>query len=138
MNRESCLTALDIQRLQEVDPTLRRIVVEASRYMVFRVTCGHRGKAEQDAAVAAGKSKTPWPTSAHNSLPSRAVDLVPLEGTRIDWSDRERMTYLGGLVRGIGAALGVSVRWGGDWDGDGEVKDNNFDDLPHFEIAKTA
>jgi hypothetical protein len=28
----------------------------------------------------------------------------------------------------------VRVRWGGDWDGDFETKDNKFDDLVHFEI----
>jgi len=136
MERPSCLTALDIQRLQEVHPDLRWVVVELSRYMVIRVTCGHRSKAEQDAAVAAGKSKTPWPKSKHNSLPSLAVDVVPLEGKRIDWSDRERMTLMAGIAIGLAAAKGIAIRWGGDWDGDGEVKDNNFDDLPHLELKK--
>ena len=30
--------------------------------------------------------------------------------------------------------LNVNVRWGGDWDSDGETKDNRFDDLVHVEI----
>ena len=41
---------------------------------------------------------------------------------------------MGGMIRGIALQLNVPVRWGGDWDGDGEIKDNSFDDLVHIEI----
>jgi len=30
--------------------------------------------------------------------------------------------------------MGIRLRWGGDWDGDTELDDNKFDDLPHFEL----
>jgi len=30
--------------------------------------------------------------------------------------------------------MNVSVRWGGDWDSDGEIADNSFDDLVHVEL----
>ena len=59
------------------------------------------------------------------------MDLAPYP---IDWEDRERFHYMGGMVRGIGQQMGVNIRWGGDWDSDGEVKDNGFDDLVHVEI----
>jgi hypothetical protein len=32
--------------------------------------------------------------------------------------------------------MGIELRWGGDWDQDFEVKDNRFDDFPHFELKK--
>jgi hypothetical protein len=32
--------------------------------------------------------------------------------------------------------MGIKIRWGGDWDMDTETKDNNFDDLVHFEIKE--
>jgi hypothetical protein len=38
--------------------------------------------------------------------------------------------------------MGVKIRWGGDWNassqfkGQRTTKDNNFDDLVHFEILK--
>ena len=35
---------------------------------------------------------------------------------------------------GVGASMGVAIRWGGDWDKDNELKDNGFDDLMHFEL----
>ena len=41
---------------------------------------------------------------------------------------------MGGMLRGIGHMMGYKLRWGGDWDRDGETKDNNFDDLVHIEI----
>ena len=50
----------------------------------IKVTCGYRGKVAQDAAVANGFSKAPWPTSKHNTTPSDAVDVVPYPEL---WSD---------------------------------------------------
>jgi len=40
------------------------------------------------------------------------------------------------MLRGIAHQMGVKVIWGGDWNGDGETKDNNFDDLVHIELKK--
>ena len=33
-------------------------------------------------------------------------------------------------------AMGINLRWGGDWDRDTEVRDNDFDDLVHFKIVE--
>lgn len=35
---------------------------------------------------------------------------------------------------GVATMMGVKIRWGGDWDLDTDLKDNTFDDLPHFEL----
>ena len=43
---------------------------------------------------------------------------------------------MGGMIRGRGQKMGVNIRWGGDWDSDGEVKDNGVDDLVHVEIKE--
>jgi peptidoglycan L-alanyl-D-glutamate endopeptidase CwlK len=34
----------------------------------------------------------------------------------------------------VASEEGVNVRWGGDWDGDRDIDDQTFDDLPHFEF----
>jgi peptidoglycan L-alanyl-D-glutamate endopeptidase CwlK len=81
--------------------------------------------------VVEGKSKTRWPTSKHNAVPSLAVDLVPCP---VDWKDRERFILLAGIVIGIAWKLGIPVRWGGDWDGDSNIAEHSFQDLPHFEL----
>jgi peptidoglycan L-alanyl-D-glutamate endopeptidase CwlK len=45
------------------------------------------------------------------------------------------MCYLAGVIQCAAAELGYDLRWGGNWDGDGEIiKDQKFNDLPHFEI----
>jgi hypothetical protein len=35
----------------------------------------------------------------------------------------------------IGRQEGVTLRWGGDWNRNGDLTDNNFDDLFHMEIV---
>lgn len=62
---------------------------------------------------------------------SLAVDIAPHP---IDWTDARRFIYMAGLVIGTGRALGYDFRWGGNWDEDQIILDDqNFDDLPHFE-----
>lgn len=124
-------------RLLTCHPDLQRVLREAIiDGPDFTVLCGHRGQADQDAAVAAGLSKTPFPTSKHNAQPSLAVDIAPYP---IDWNDHARFRALADHVMAAAARLGVRLRWGGDWDGDGKTRqdgdpDERFVDLPHFEL----
>ena len=74
-----------------------------------------------------------FPDGNHNKKPSKAIDVAPYP---IDWDDRERMTYFAGYVKGIAMMLGIPIRWGGDWNSNNDLKDNNFDDLPHFELRE--
>lgn len=75
--------------------------------------------------------------SKHQRVPSEAVDAMPwpqiLHGVDI-WEDKFRWNFFGGLVLGMGYELGIQLRWGGDWNGDGSNKDQKFHDLPHFEL----
>ena len=120
-----------IHRLSTCDPRLVRLLARVILSVDCTVLCGHRDQEAQDQAVAEGRSKTPWPASQHNSQPARAVDVVPYP---VDWSDLDRMREFGSFVRGVAHGLGIRVRWGGDWDGDHDLDDQRFIDLPHFEI----
>jgi len=115
------------QRLKGVDAKLVNVLNELVKIMDVTIIEGLRSQERQDELVAKGASKTRY--SKH--IQGKAVDLAPYP---IDWEDRERFHYMGGMVRGIGQQLNVNIRWGGDWDSDGEIKDNNFDDLVHVEI----
>jgi len=115
------------QRLKGVDTKLVNVLNELVKIMDVTIIEGLRSQERQDELVAKGASKTRY--SKH--IQGKAVDLAPYP---IDWEDRERFHYMGGMVRGIGQQLNVNIRWGGDWDSDGEIKDNNFDDLVHVEI----
>jgi hypothetical protein len=54
--------------------------------------------------------------------------------------DVSRWYYFGGYTLGVASEMlkngemQQSVRWGGDWDGDRQLLDQTFDDLPHFEL----
>lgn len=129
------------RRLSTVDPRLVAVVEDVAGRMPIMVICGHRTQAEQDDVVRRKMSKTPWPRSKHNSMPSLAVDLAPLKGKAIDWNDTPAFVAMAKLMRQAASARGVTVRWGGDWDGDGQTRadgdrDERFVDLPHFEIKE--
>lgn len=122
-----------LEKLRTCDGRLQRVVLEVAQHWPCVVLEGHRGKEAQDAAVARGMSKTPWPESEHNELPSRAVDVAPLP---LNWKDREAFTHFAGKVLGIAAVLGVPLRWGGDWKRDGTPANDKFYDGPHFELVE--
>lgn len=121
--------------LSTVHPDLKELFMEVIQFYDCIVLEGHRDKIAQDAAVAAGNSKTPWPKSKHNSLPSRAVDAAPFP---LNWKDRERFIYFAGYVKATADQMGIRLRWGGDWDNDNDMADNKFDDLVHFELLGTG
>ena len=115
------------ERLKGVKPELVSVLNELVKIMDVTIIEGLRTEERQKELVASGASKTKY--SKH--LEGKAVDLAPYP---IDWEDRDRFHYMGGMIRGIAKQLNVNVRWGGDWDGDGETKDNGFDDLVHVEL----
>ncbi len=117
--------------LDTTDHRLQEVFNEVIKYFDCTVMQGHRSEQEQNEKFRQGLSKVQFPNSKHNSIPSLAVDVAPYP---IDWNDRERFTLFAGVVIGIGLSMGYTIRWGGDWNQDTHVRDNNFDDLPHFEI----
>ena len=121
------------KRLATCDDRLQDLFKKVIKYFDCTVIQGHRGEAEQNQAYDAGRSKLRYPDGKHNADPSKAVDVAPYP---IDWSDRDRFHYFGGFVLGIASQMGLKIRWGGAWDRDTQVKDNKFDDLPHFEIRE--
>ena len=115
------------ERLKGVDAKLVNVLNELVKIMDVTIIEGLRTKKRQEELVKQGASKTKF--SKH--IEGKAVDVAPYP---IDWKDRDRFHYMGGMIRGIAQQLNIPVRWGGDWDGDGETKDNRFDDLVHVEI----
>lgn len=119
-------------RLATLDSSLRYILIEAIKYVDFSILVGYRGKKAQDEAVAQGLSKTPWPTSKHNTYPSRAVDVAPFP---LDFADINAFCILVGYIKRVGDEKGVKLRLGADWDGNGATRDENFKDYGHIELT---
>jgi len=120
-------------QLDTVHPRLKELFNEVVKTFDCKVICGYRTQGDQDKAFEAGLSKVQWPNSKHNSYPSLAVDVAPYP---VDWKDLNRFYHFGGYVRAVADRLGIKIRWGGDWDGDFDLKDQNFFDLPHFELVE--
>jgi len=90
---------------------------------------------EEKTTKAPGESKHNPPKLADGTedteWKSDAVDVVPYP---IDWKDAKRFIYMAGLIIGTGRALGYNLLWGGNWDEDQIIiDDQNFNDLPHIQ-----
>jgi len=121
------------ERLKGVDAKLQNVLNEVVKYFDIAVIEGLRSQERQNELMAQGKSKTKF----GKHVEGKAVDIAPYP---IDWNARDDFHYLGGFVLGMAASMGIKIRWGGDWNasstfkGQRTTKDNNFDDLVHFEI----
>ena len=120
-------------RLSTCDERLQKVFNEVINYVDCSILEGHRNEERQEKLFKEGKTKVHYPKGRHNSKPSRAVDVTAYP---VDWADRERQTLFAGFVLGLAARMGITLRWGGDWNMNFEVKDNRFDDFPHFELIK--
>lgn len=125
--------------LAKCHPKLVEIAQEAIKTIDFRVLDSTRGRAAQERAFAGGKSKARFGQSAHNYVPAVAFDLFPAP---YDWKNRQSFIDLyhvigfynpaGGQGRGIALAKKIPLRWGGDWNMDGNLSDGW--DMPHYEL----
>ena len=119
------------ERLKGVDTKLVNVLNELIKIMDCTIIEGVRSEEKQQEYFKKGKSKIDGITKKGMHQLGKAIDLAPYP---IDWNDRDRFHYMGGMIRGIAKQLNINVRWGGDWDSDGQTKDNSFDDLVHVEI----
>lgn len=128
-NRSERERAFSDDRLNEIGD----IVLQIKDHSVLK---GHRGQEEQHAAFTSDpqRSKLDWPDGKHNSLPSTAQDVRTYPWPAKTSDQREEQLYLLGLYRGVGHMLGHNIRTGADWDRDGEIADNGFDDFFHVEV----
>lgn len=123
---------ISTMRLITCHPDIVLLCNEIIKDVDISVLCGHRGQDEQNRAYELGRSTKRWPNSKHNLFPSMAVDIGPYP---IDWDNRDRWTMFGGYVLWRAGKLGLNVRWGGDWDSDGDIWEHRFIDMPHFEVV---
>lgn len=124
-------------RLGTCDPRLQVVMKAAiaQGIMDMTVTEGHRDQETQDRYFREGKSRVQFPHGKHNSYPAKAVDVAPFVGGKLSY-DQRHCCHMAGVILGIAASLGVGIRWGGNWDQDGEpVTDQDFQDLVHFELV---
>lgn len=119
------------QNVSTVTTNLQKVLAAAIKEYDFSVIFGHRDRATQDKAYADKNSTKKWPNSKHNFMPSQAFDVIPYpDGWKA--SNAEFCKMAEAIIK-ASEKVGVPLRWGGDWDGDGDITDQNLIDLAHFE-----
>tara|TARA_R100000808_G_C2041987_1_gene81195 strand:- start:117 stop:497 length:381 start_codon:yes stop_codon:yes gene_type:complete len=114
--------------LEGLNEDLQELLNEVIKYVDVSLIEGKRSLDRQKQLKKDGSTKTL--NSKH--LKGEAIDLAPYP---IDWDDRERFIYISGIVKGIAYQMGIPIIWGGDWNENQDLSDNNFDDLVHFELG---
>ena len=113
-------------------PDLQKLFAEVIKHVDCTVLEGMRTYTRQEEYVMTGRSKTL--KSKHlkqKDGTSHAVDVMIYP---INWDDWQRNYVFIGFVKGIAATLGIRVKSGIDWDGDFDIREHSFLDVPHFEL----
>lgn len=117
------LGAGSLAQLGTCHPDLQRLIKDAAAGVAagdlaytgitdMTVSCGWRGKKDQEAAFAAGTSKVHWPDGTHNRSPSDAADVEPYPEK---WSDPVKLAVLHAYIVGLARQRGMKLR-GISWD----------------------
>lgn len=134
------LNALSESRLEGVNDALVNVVRCAIKRLPFSVMVveGLRSKQRQADLYAQGRTKpgkvVTW-TLRSKHLEGRAVDLAPFIDGAIDWSDGTKFDKINMAMMTSAAELGIEIRWGADWDGDGRPREKGETDSPHWELV---
>lgn len=118
---------------------LQKIAHFVIRYFDFSVVEGHREKQRQNQMADEGKSHVRWPDGEHNTIPSNALDIVPWP---TQYESENTMLVLAGYFMLAAdwlfeqGEISHKIRWGGDWDDDGDYHDNGLWDPWHFELVE--
>ncbi len=145
------LSAFSEANLRTCDHRIQNIVRQTASIYEVRVLCGRRSIIEQERLFLLGRTKLHGGESTHNPKDEYPVDdvygiLVPVVDVvpyPINWHDAKRFIYMAGMMQAFAedeafnAENDFRLRWGGNWDMDMVIiDDQNFDDLPHFEIVE--
>jgi hypothetical protein len=136
------LNALSKQRLRLAHPLLQKIMNLAAVNVDFLILDSMRGEAEQELAFKRGYTKVHFGNSAHNWKPALALDIAP---EPLDWGNSKNKAHnVKALQRFVdlqlshilpaAMKLGIKIRQGVDWNRNGNLTDDSWDDLPHVEI----
>lgn len=113
-------------RLSQCDPRLQLICNELLKSCGFdlTITCGYRGKEAQEKEFKEGRSKARFGQSKHNTLPSKAVDIVPYP---INWDTKDyRWWKMIATAYEVARKNNIKIRSGAFFSG--------LTDCPHIEL----
>ncbi len=111
---------------------LQHFLIRLNDRVKIGILCGSRSDADQWQALKEKKSKLTPALSKHCKRPlSFAVDIYP---EPLDWKALNAFYWLGGYAKALADEMKIPIRWGGDFNRNYVVTDEDFLDLVHFEI----
>ena len=125
-----------LARLKGVDECLVKVVKRAIEIseIDFTVMEGVRTLDRQCELYAQGRTApgkiVTW-TMKSKHIEGKAVDLVPYP---LDWNDLDKFDKIKNAMFQAAKEIDVNLRWGADWDGDGNYREKGEYDSPHFEL----
>jgi len=137
------LTTRDRTRLANVHPDLVRVVEKAAELspVAFMVVEGVRTPERQRELYAQGRTKpgkiVTWTLNSNHFVDldtgyGHAVDLLPAP---YDWANKAgEFDRLAEAMFAAAKLLGVTIRWGADWNRNGKPRERGETDSPHFEL----
>lgn len=130
------------KRLNTCHVDLITVFTEVSKEENIQIIEGHRTLERQKELIAQKKSSLKNPENGkHIKFPSHAVDAAPLINKKIEWNNSKCFIDFAKKVLEISDRLykekkiSHKIRWGGDWNMNGDWKDEKFLDLVHFELV---
>ena len=134
-------------KLAGVHPKLVACVQTAAQTckQPFQVVQGLRTAAQQAALYAQGRSApgkiVTWVTVSNHQAKAdgfgHAVDLAALDPTKpggIDWQSTEDYDTIKDAMFAAATQVGLTLRWGADWNMNGVAREHGETDQDHFEI----
>lgn len=136
------LSQRSYDRLKGVHPKMLAVVERAIELTTqdFLVTEGVRTEERQRELYAQGRTKpgkiVTWTLNSNHFKNKRsgyghAVDLCPYP---VDWSDKRKFEAIAKAMFKAANELDIPIRWGADWDRDGNYGERGETDSPHFEL----
>lgn len=132
-----------IDSLKGVHPNLVRVVTRALALSTvdFRIIEGVRTPTRQRQLYAQGRTKpgpkVTWTLNSNHFVNKRtgfghAIDILPAP---YDWKDLNNFNAVANAMFQAADELKINIRWGADWDNDGNPRERGETDSPHFELT---
>lgn len=131
-----------LSNLTGVHPLLIAVVVRALKIseVDFKIIEGLRTQDRQAELYAQGRTKpgnvVTWTLNSNHFINQKtgyghAIDILPAP---YDWKDLANFDKAAKAMMQAADEIGVTVRWGSDWDMDGNHRERGESDSPHFEL----
>jgi peptidoglycan L-alanyl-D-glutamate endopeptidase CwlK len=134
------LSERSLLRLKDVNPKLINLCLLGIKRTPIDFGIAYQGgkrtAEEQNQLFKDGYSKCDGYKIQSNHQSGDAFDINVFVNSKVV-ENKEMLCVVAGVMFSCAEELNIKIRWGLDWDQDGDIRDNTFNDMYHFEIINT-